>query len=209
MIHQARSKKTIEEGEEAVEWKDNEGVYVSYNWGSSSLHIVDYLCTVLENKGIPYKRDKKDCHYLDNIKEFMDSISAGNTVIVVFSKPYLKSKNCMYELTGILEDPCYKDRILPVVVDDTIRDSLFYVELVRHWKEERDKQKNVVEEIRKIDPKMAKPEKVRLAEIKKVYDFLMVIKDYIDWTNADNLDYLSSTRFGTIVREIIVRKQGK
>lgn len=202
-------KKTIEEGEEAVEWKDNEGVYVSYNWESSSLHIVDYLCTVLENKGIPYKRDKKDCHYLDNIKEFMDSISAGNTVIVVFSKPYLKSKNCMYELTGILEDPCYKDRILPVVVDDTIRDSLFYVELVKHWKDERDKQKNLVKEIRKIEPKMAKPEKVRLAEIKKVYDFLMVIKDYIDWTNADNLDYLSSTRFGTIVREIIVRKQGK
>ena len=113
----------------------------------------------------------------------------------------------MYELTGILEDPCYKDRILPVVVDDTIRDSLFYVELVRHWKEERDKQKNVVEEIRKIDPKMAKPEKVRLAEIKKVYDFLMVIKDYIDWTNADNLDYLSSTRFGIIVRHILERKR--
>lgn len=96
-----------------------------------------------------------------------------------------------------------------MVVDDTIRDSLFYVELVRHWKEERDKQKNVVKEISKIDPKIAKPEKVRLAEINKVYDFLMVIKDYIDWTNADNLDYLSSTRFGTIIRQIIARKQGK
>lgn len=86
---------------------------------------------------------------------------------------------------------------------------MFYVELVRHWKEERDKQKNVVKEISKIDPKIAKPEKVRLAEINKVYDFLMVIKDYIDWTNADNLDYLSSTRFGTIIRQIIARKQGK
>ncbi|MBR4912231.1 MAG: toll/interleukin-1 receptor domain-containing protein [Bacteroidales bacterium] len=199
--------KAVEVSEEAVQWKDNEGVYVSYNWESSSFHIVDYLCTVLEDKGIPYKRDKKDCHYLDNIKGFMNSISAGNTVIVVFSKPYLKSKNCMYELTGILEDPCYKDRILPVVVDDTIRDSLFYVELVKHWKDERDKQKNLVKEIRKIDPKMAKPEKVRLAEINKVYDFLMVIKDYIDWTNADNLDYLSSTRFGTIVRHILERKR--
>lgn len=44
----------------------------------------------------------------------------------------LKIENCMYELSGIMENVNYKDRMLPVVVDDTIRDDDFYVELVKH-----------------------------------------------------------------------------
>lgn len=189
-----------------VEWKEGEGVYISYNWESHSLHTVEFLCFVLESKGIPYKRDKKDSHYTDNIKDFMDAIRAGNTVIVVFSRPYLMSRNCMYELSGILDAPRYKERILPVVVDDMIRESLFYVDLVKHWKEEKDKQEAVVVQLRDIDPDLAEPEEVKLNEINKVYSLLKVIKDYIDWINADNLDFLSSTRFGSIVRKILEKK---
>ena len=192
--------------DKTIKWKDDEGVYVSYNWESHSLHTVEFLCFVLESKGIPYKRDKKDCCYSDNIKDFMDAIRAGNTVIVVFSRPYLKSRNCMYELSGILNDPCYKDRILPVVVDDTIRESQFYVDLVKFWKEEKEKQENVVDQLIDIDSDMAEPEIVKMDEINKVYSLLKVIKDYIDWINADNLDYLSSTRFGSIVRKILEKK---
>ena len=51
----------------------------------------------------------------------------------------------MYELSGIMENVNYKDRMLPVVVDDTIRDDDFYVELVKHWKEKKDKQTEIVE----------------------------------------------------------------
>ena len=109
---------------------EEDSIYISYNWEGHSSHIVDFLCFVLENKGIPYKRDKIDCHYMDNIKGFMDAIRAGKTVIVVFSRAYLMSKNCMYELTGILNDISFKDQILPVVVDDTIRDDKFYVDMV-------------------------------------------------------------------------------
>ena len=135
--------KTGKKVEENRVWGENDGVYISYNWEGHSSHIVDFLCFVLENKGIPYLRDKKDCNYLDNIKEFMNAIRVGKTVIVVFSRPYLKSKNCMYELSGILQDPCFKERILPVVVDDTIRDDQFYVELVKFWKELKDKQEGI------------------------------------------------------------------
>ena len=42
----------------------------------------------------------------------------------------------MYELSGIMENVNYKDRMLPVVVDDTIRDDDFYVELVTLEREE-------------------------------------------------------------------------
>ena len=184
---------------------ENEGVYVSSNWEGNSSHIVDFLCFGLENKGIPYLRDKNDCNYKDNIKEFMDAIRAGKTVIVVFSRPYLKSKNCMYELSGILQDPSYKDRILPVVVDDTIRDDQFYVELVKYWKETKDKQEDIVKQLVAIDPDMAEPQQTKLDEINDVYGLLKVIKDYVDWANAENLDALCSTRFKTIIDIILSR----
>lgn len=186
-------------------WGENEGVYISYNWEGHSSHIVDFLCFVLENKGIPYLRDQKNCNYLDNIKEFMNAIRAGKIVIVVFSRPYLKSKNCMYELSGILQAPSFKDRILPVVIDDTIRDDQFYVELVKHWKEQKDKHEDIVKQLLYIDPDMAEPQQAKLDEINAVYGLLKVIKDYVDWANADNLDALCATRFKTIIDKILTR----
>jgi len=201
-----RLKKTEEEKAEEVPWKEDEGIYISYNWEGHSAHIVDYLGFVLENRGIPFKLDKKDCLYTANIKEFMKAIRAGKTVIVVLSRPYLRSKNCMYELSGIMENVDYKDRMLPVVVDDTIRDDDFYVELVKHWKEKKDKQTEIVEKLRDIDPDMAEPEEVKLKEIEQVYSLLKVIKEYIDWAHADNLDALSSSRFKKIIDEIYKRR---
>ena len=201
-----RLTKTEEEKAEEIPWGEGEGIYISYNWEGHSAHIVDYLGFVLENRGVPFKMDKKDCPYTANIKEFMKAIRAGKTVIVVLSRPYLRSKNCMYELSGIMEKADYKDRILPVVVDDTIRDDDFFVELVRLWKEKKDKQTEIVEKLRDIDPDMAEPEEIKLKEIEPVYGLLKVIKEYIDWANADNLDALSSSRFKKIIDEIYKRR---
>lgn len=177
-------------------------VYISYSWQGESGRIVDYFCYVLETKGIRYKRDKKDCLYTDNIKEFMDAIRAGWKVVVVFSRPYLKSKNCMYELSGIMEDPCYKNRILPVVVDNDIRESQFYLDLVTFWKEKRDEQKVLVEKLIGIDPEMAWPEREKLDEMEAVYKLVPYLKKYIDWANADSLDSLCATQFKSIIDKI-------
>lgn len=189
-------------------WGKDEGIYISYNWESHSSHIVDYLCMVLEYRGIPYLRDKKDCNYHDNIKSFMDSIRNGKLVIVVLSRPYMKSKNCMYELSGILQDSSFKERILPVVVDDTIRDDQFYLELVRYWNSEKKKQENFVKQLQNVDPEMAEPAETKLNEICDVNKLLKVIKDFVDWVNADNLDALCSSRFGCIIKKIM-QKSGK
>lgn len=190
------------ERDEMTEINEDDCIYVSYNWESASKNIVEFLCFVLETNKIPFKRDKKDCHYLDNIKEFMDTIRNGRTVIVVFSRPYLRSKNCMYELSGVMEDASYIERILPVVVDDSIRDPMFYVDLAEYWKGERDSQYELVERLSAMDPVLASPEEENLKEIEVIYSFLPVIKRYIDWTNVENLDYMSATRFSTILRKI-------
>lgn len=181
---------------------EEDEIYISYNWESASMNTVEYLCFVLESQKIPYKRDKKDCDYLENLKGFMNTIRAGKTVIVVFSRPYLKSKSCMYELSGIMEDSSYFERILPVVVDDDIRERVFYVDLVKYWKAEKESQADCVSQLKAIDPILAKPEEEKLKEIEAVYNLLPQIKKYIDWTNTENLNDMCATRFGSIVRKI-------
>ena len=191
-------KRDAADGNDAVE----DILYISYNWESSSQHTVDYLCYVLDTHNIPYKRDKKDCPYNENIKDFMNAIRAGKQVIVVLSRAYLYSQNCMYELTGILEDEHYKERILPVVMDDTIRSSLFYADLVGYWKGKKDEQEEMVRRLNEIDPNKTKPQADKLKVIETIYDKIDAIKEYIDWTNAENLDSLCATQFRPIV-EII------
>lgn len=80
------------------------------------------------------------------------------------------------------------------------------MELVRHWKEKKDKQTEIVEKLRDIDPDMAEPAEMKLKEIEQVYGLLKVIKEYIDWANADNLEALSSTQFKKIIDEIYKRR---
>lgn len=190
---------------ENVNITDGNCVYISYSWASSSMCTVEYLCSVLMDNKIPFKRDKKDCNYTDSIKNFMDAIRAGNIVIVVFSRPYLKSKNCMYELSGILDNPSYVNRILPVVVDSEIREVGFYKDLCKYWSEQKKIQEQQVEELNSIDPFFAEPEVEKLKEIENIYKLLPTLKKYIDWTNTENLNDMCATKFSSIIRKILER----
>lgn len=179
-----------------------EPIYISYNWECTSSYIVDYFCTVLGIHNISFSRDKKDCNYRDNIKEFMNAIRNGQKIIVVFSEKYLQSKNCMYELTGIMEHEDYKNRIFPVVTDNNIRDDGYYVKLVQYWKSKEKEMAEKVLQVKEIDPLSAVPLETTLLEINKIRKLLAELKNYIDWTNAESLPNLSATQFKLIIDAI-------
>ena len=181
-------------------------VYISYSWEKNSDNIVNHFCFVLEQSGITYKRDKKDCHYMDNIKEFMNSIRNGGIIVVVFSRKYMLSKNCMYELSGVMHQENWKQKILPVVVDDSIRERSFYKELVKHWKAQIDELEKEVEDMREYGAKIVAPIEDELEEVKTVFNFLAELKRYVDWVNADSLDNLSFSNFQSLIN-IIREKQ--
>lgn len=191
-----------ESAKSEVDMKEEDSVYISYNWETDSANTVEYMCTVLDLEKIPYKRDKKDCTYLANIKVFMDTIRTGKTVIVVFSRAYLKSKSCMYELSGIMEDTKYFKKILPLVMDDEIRQGEFYLNLVKYWEEEKKKQQEEVDKFKGLDPIYVEPIKEKLDEIIEICKLLPELKKYIDWTNAENLNYMCATKFNSIIRKI-------
>lgn len=195
--------KKVDEGDtENKEMEEYDYVYLSYSWKSYSIRTVEHLCSVLEANKIPYKRDKKDCDYMDNIKEFMDTIIAGKMVIVVFSRIYLKSLNCMYELSGILDHPDYFGRILPVVADDDIRQTRFYKNLANYWIKQKKKKEDEVADLKDLGYSLSKPEEEKLEQIEKVISLLPTVKRYLDWINTESLNAMCATQFSSIIRKI-------
>lgn len=76
-----------------------------------------------------------------------------------------------------------------------------------YWKTELDNQKDLVDCIKSQDPEKAKPEEEKLKHIKAAYDVLPFVKEYLEWTNTENLDAFSFTRFKSIVEKIKAKKQ--
>lgn len=117
------------------------------------------------------------------------------------------SKNCMYELSGIMQHENWTNKILPVVVDDSIRERSFYKELVKHWKKEQDDLEKEVEEMKEYGKAIVAPIEDELKEVSTIFGFLGELKRYVDWVNADSLHNLSSTNFKALIDRIKRQKR--
>lgn len=112
----------------------NSGIYISYAWGGDSEKIVDLLDTELQKKSVKLTRDKRDLGYKGSIVGFMEDIGKGNKIIVVISEKYLKSENCMFELTQIYENKNFAKRIFPIVLEDAdIYSPVSRIKYIKYW----------------------------------------------------------------------------
>ena len=109
-------------------------IYISYAWGGESEKIVNQLDTELQNKGITIIRDKRNLGYRGSIVEFMKSIGRGNKIIVIISKKYLESENCMFELTQVYENKDFAGRIFPIILEDAgIYNPISRLKYIKYW----------------------------------------------------------------------------
>ncbi|MCB0163560.1 MAG: toll/interleukin-1 receptor domain-containing protein [Anaerolineae bacterium] len=112
-------------------------IFVSYAWGGDSETIVNQLDQAFQAKGITIIRDKRDLGYKGSIKEFMKKIGRGKAVIVVISKKYLESENCMFELVQIAANDQFYDRIFPIVLNDAnIYKPVQRIHYVKYWEDQ-------------------------------------------------------------------------
>ncbi|MCB9078741.1 MAG: toll/interleukin-1 receptor domain-containing protein [Anaerolineaceae bacterium] len=112
-------------------------IFVSYAWGGDSEVIVNQLDQAFKDKGITIIRDKRDLGYRGSIKEFMGKIGRGKAVVVVISKKYLESENCMFELIQIAENDQFYDRIFPIVLSDAnIYKPVQRIHYVKYWEDQ-------------------------------------------------------------------------
>ncbi len=95
-----------------------EEVFVSYSWAQESNAAVDQIEKALREHDIRLIRDKNEIKYKDAIGIFMRDLGRGKAIVVVLSKAYLESKNCMFELTEIADSGNFRGRVFPIVLPD-------------------------------------------------------------------------------------------
>ncbi|MDO8847527.1 MAG: toll/interleukin-1 receptor domain-containing protein [Coriobacteriia bacterium] len=159
------------------ETSDKDKIFLSYSWKNSA--IADYLDILFKTKNITLNRDVRDVEYRQSIKKFMKQIRSSDFCLVVISEDYLKSINCMFEVTEFLKEKNYKDRILPLVQKDA---NIFDIKginiYIKFWQDkfiELKKSSSDIDELNRIETinELKKIENIQ----RNIGDFLSIISD--------------------------------
>lgn len=94
-------------------------IFLSYCQKDSGIaDIIDnQLTEKLGTKAI-ISRDIRDVPYHESFGKFMRTIQDHDYVILLISDHYLKSRNCMYEVTEAIKDTRYDKKIIFIVLKD-------------------------------------------------------------------------------------------
>ena len=109
-------------------------IFLSYSRNNSN--IADALDILFKTKNIQLERDIRDVEYRQNIKEFMRGIRNSDFCLMIISEYYLKSIKCMFEVDEFTKDENYRERILPLVHNDTdIYNILGRNKYINYWQD--------------------------------------------------------------------------
>ena len=111
------------------EYKDS--LFISYCWKDGN-YYADELETQLKDY-FDVRRDKSKLSANDDIYEFMSTIAACDNVVIVLTENYLKSINCMLELSFLLQQPDWSDKAMVLVIDETIYDTERQLSVLSYW----------------------------------------------------------------------------
>ncbi len=125
---------------------DEKTIFLSYNRRDEETadKIDRHLSGLL---GIIVKRDVRDIGSWKSIREFMESIRQQDYAVLIVSDSYLRSKNCMFEVTEMMKEREYADRIFPAVVETGIYDPMVRAGYISYWQQECDKLEAAVKEL--------------------------------------------------------------
>lgn len=156
-------------------------------------------------KGISISRDIRDVKYKESFSKFMQTIGEHDFVISVVSHKYLKSRNCMYEITETMRDRKYDEKLLYVVVSD--KDIIHYsdqtldikadiysisgqTEYIKYWQAEEKQLEQLIETI--ADPLLIGEHVEELKVIKKIQieiqEFMRLLRDRKGISLQDMID---------------------
>lgn len=110
-------------------------IFISYSWANTNL--ADIIDKAFQPTGLIIKRDVREIGYKGSIKDYMQQVRSTDFVLLIISDNFLKSPNAMYEVLELLKDTDFKDKILPIVVDNTqIFKPQDRLEYIKFWTEQ-------------------------------------------------------------------------
>jgi hypothetical protein len=104
-------------------------VFISYNHFDKDIALI--VETALMSRNILVTRDENEVEYKDDLELFMQSITNHDYVVSIVSDAYLKSVNCMYEVSELMRDRNYYDKLLFIRIGEN--DKQFYIDEKKHF----------------------------------------------------------------------------
>lgn len=177
-------------------------IFLSYSWENKN--FANRIDNMFLNRGISLTKDERAIEYTQSIKAYMKNVRTSNYVLMLISEEYLKSSNCMYEVLEFVKDYNYRNRILPLIHDQTdIFNPNGKIKYIKYWEEELKKLKNKVNEISNVNAIKILEEINRIDEIAKtIGEFLDVITDM---NSIIFHDEISNDNFNHILKRIGVK----
>ncbi len=175
-------------------------VFVSYAWTEESIGIVDKIQEAFKGRGIVLVRDKSDVMYKGSIRDFMKRIGQGKCIVVVLSKKYLESKNCMFEMTEIADHEGIRDRVFPIVLDDAmIYDAIGRLRYIKHWEQ---KKKELDAEMKEVSGEYLEGIRDELDLFTKIRNTIAQIVNILGDMNALSPGQHQGTSFDSLLQSL-------
>jgi predicted HTH transcriptional regulator len=100
-------------------------VFLSYCHKDSCIaDIVENKIKEIAKNKVEISRDTRKVKYKDSLEKYMQSIKYHDYVISIVSDGYLKSIACMYEVTELMRDRDYYDKLIFIILSE--KDIKFY-----------------------------------------------------------------------------------
>lgn len=111
---------------------EKQSLFISYSWKDGSIYA-DELENQL-NEEFNVKRDKSQLIVNDDIYEFMSEIARCDNVIIVLTEEYVKSLNCMLEMSYLVSQDDWSMKAMVLVIDDSLYSVDRKIEIINYWK---------------------------------------------------------------------------
>jgi len=110
---------------------EKQTLFISYCWKDGNTYA-DELETQLKEK-FDVKRDKSQLIANDDIYDFMTEIINCDNVILILTSEYVKSLNCMLEMSYLVAQDDWAMKSTILVVDDSLYSIERKLEVINYW----------------------------------------------------------------------------
>ncbi len=151
---------------------NNINVFLSYS--RSNDDIANSLDILFTTKNIQLKRDKRDIAYRQSIKKFMQEVRQSDYCLMIISDEYLKSINCMYEVLEFIKDTNFKERILPLIHENSdIFNLKSKTKYIKYWETKYKKTNKLLKKVEEVNRTEI------IEEIKKIENIMRTIGEFL------------------------------
>jgi hypothetical protein len=106
-------------------------LFISYSWDDGNIYA-DELETQLKDY-FEVKRDKSQLIANDDLYDFMAEIANCDNVVIVLTQAYVRSVNCMLEMSYLLKQPDWLSKAVVLVIDESLYKTEKKLEIITYW----------------------------------------------------------------------------